>query len=172
MLMSKAAYAKHRGVSRQTVYDWIAKGEIVMAGSKIDVAATVQQASGKEADTTNGRWAHRTIEMTWAECWEAIKANDRNVPAPTTNAEIEQRVREAAEELNWNVEFLEDGGIYLDDGDTEYYFQQYDLSENALLAIGALRRELCYVADAHPDDPDDWSKAGMLALSIWAESGM
>ncbi|ORJ65052.1 DNA-binding protein, partial [Escherichia coli] len=30
MLMSKAEYAKHKGVSRQTVYDWIDKGEVVM----------------------------------------------------------------------------------------------------------------------------------------------
>jgi predicted site-specific integrase-resolvase len=34
MLMSKAEYARHRGVSRQTVYDWIKKGELVMVGSK------------------------------------------------------------------------------------------------------------------------------------------
>ncbi|STK43680.1 Uncharacterised protein [Escherichia coli] len=34
MLMSKAEYAKHKGVSRQTVYDWIEKGEVVMSGKK------------------------------------------------------------------------------------------------------------------------------------------
>ncbi len=34
MLMSKAEYAKHKGVSRQTVYDWIDKGEVVMSGKK------------------------------------------------------------------------------------------------------------------------------------------
>ena len=39
MLMSKAEYAKHKGVSRQTVYDWIEKGEVVMSGKKIDVDA-------------------------------------------------------------------------------------------------------------------------------------
>lgn len=27
MLMSKAEYARHRGVSRQMVYDWVVKGE-------------------------------------------------------------------------------------------------------------------------------------------------
>ncbi len=40
MLMSKAAYARHCNVSRQTVYDWVAKGEVVMSGNKIDVDAT------------------------------------------------------------------------------------------------------------------------------------
>ncbi|MDK9605826.1 hypothetical protein QQF30_13875 [Lelliottia sp. V104_15] len=40
MLMTKAAYARHKGVSRQTVYDWIKKGELVLVGAKIDVSAT------------------------------------------------------------------------------------------------------------------------------------
>lgn len=35
MLMSKAEYAKYKGVSRQTVYDWIEKGEVVMSGKKL-----------------------------------------------------------------------------------------------------------------------------------------
>lgn len=43
MLMSKAEYAKHRGVSHQTVYDWIERGEVVMSWNKIDVSATEQR---------------------------------------------------------------------------------------------------------------------------------
>nr|HCM5757256.1 hypothetical protein [Klebsiella quasipneumoniae] len=43
MLMSKAEYARHRGVSRQTVYDWVVKGEVVLSGTKIDVDATERQ---------------------------------------------------------------------------------------------------------------------------------
>ena len=35
MLMSKAEYAKYKGVSRQTVYDWIEKGEVIMSGKKM-----------------------------------------------------------------------------------------------------------------------------------------
>lgn len=35
MLMSKAEYAKYKGVSRQTVYDWIEKGEVIMSGKKL-----------------------------------------------------------------------------------------------------------------------------------------
>lgn len=45
MLMSKAEYAKYKGVSRQTVYDWLEKGEVVMSGKKIDVEATEQRNS-------------------------------------------------------------------------------------------------------------------------------
>jgi transposase len=41
--MTKAAYARHKGVSRQTVYDWIARGQLVLAGSKIDVNASMQK---------------------------------------------------------------------------------------------------------------------------------
>lgn len=40
MLLSKSAYARHRGVSRQTVYGWIARREIVISGDKVDVDAS------------------------------------------------------------------------------------------------------------------------------------
>ncbi|MEP9150377.1 helix-turn-helix domain-containing protein [Enterobacter hormaechei] len=40
MLLSKSAYARHMGVSRQTVYGWIARGEIVISGDKVDVEAS------------------------------------------------------------------------------------------------------------------------------------
>lgn len=52
MLMSKAEYAKHKGVSRQTVYDWIDKGEVVMSGKKIDVEATEQRNSPPAQEKT------------------------------------------------------------------------------------------------------------------------
>ncbi|TQI82496.1 hypothetical protein FHU10_2526 [Serratia fonticola] len=171
MLMSKAAYAKHRGVSRQTVYDWIAKNEVVMSGTKIDVEATERQRQGSDnpgpEDTTTNPWAHRKLEMTWGDFWKAVQAKDGKVPRPTTDESIEQRVRHAADELNWSVEFLEDEGIYLDDGDTVHYFQQYNLMQNAELAIGLLRREVCYVAAQCTNDLDDWSSEGLRALAEW-----
>ncbi|MBV8043452.1 hypothetical protein, partial [Pluralibacter sp.] len=46
MLMTKAAYARHKGVSHQTVYDWIARGELVLVGRKIDVNASSQKTIG------------------------------------------------------------------------------------------------------------------------------
>ncbi|KLP39034.1 hypothetical protein ABR36_11480, partial [Enterobacter ludwigii] len=41
--MTKTAYARHKGISRQTVYDRIARGELVLVGSKIDVEASEQK---------------------------------------------------------------------------------------------------------------------------------
>ena len=167
MLMSKSAYAKHRGVSRQAVYDWIEKGEIVMSGSKIDVAATERRQQHPEdvTETAADPCANRTLAMTWEQFWQAVRASDGKTPAPVNDAEIMQRVRDAASELNWEVDFLDEGGVWLDDGDAEHYFQQYDFIENVELAISLLRREVCYVAAIHPDDMDFWSEAGISALA-------
>lgn len=83
MLMSKAEYAKYKGVSRQTVYDWIEKGEVIMSGKKIDVEATEQRnsppAQGK--DTISEMWPERTLEMTWGEFWKAVKARGGKIRA-------------------------------------------------------------------------------------------
>ncbi len=63
MLMSKSEYAVHRGVSRQTVYDWVAKGEVVLLGNKIDVETTERKMQNEQ----KGRDEHvpRKLEMTW-----------------------------------------------------------------------------------------------------------
>lgn len=53
MLMSKAEYARHRGVSRQTVYDWVAKGEVVLSGNKIDVEATARSLQKEQKNRMN-----------------------------------------------------------------------------------------------------------------------
>lgn len=58
----------------------------------------------------------------------------------------------------------------MDVGDAEFYFEQYDLRQNAELVIGTLRREVCYVADACPDELDNWSEAGLNALAEWEKS--
>lgn len=173
MLMSKAEYAKHKGVSRQTVYDWIEKGEVVMSGKKIDVAATERRNTppAQEKNTVSELWPERTLEMTWSEFWKAVKARDGTIPAPVTDDDIQQCVRDAARELNWEVQFLDDGGIWMDDGDAEFYFEQYDFRQNAELAIRMLRCEVCYVADACPNDLDNWSEAGLNALAEWEKTG-
>lgn len=105
--------------------------------------------------------------MTWGEFWEAIKAADRLHPPPSTTPEIRQRVELAASELGWEVEFLGDKGIRLSDGDGEYFFEQYNFLQNVELAIGMIRRDICYSAAECPELLDDWSKAGILALSEW-----
>ncbi len=66
MLMSKAEYARYRGVSRQTVYDWVAKGAVVLSGSKIDVTATESQKNYPVPGESEIKRTHRTLEMTWA----------------------------------------------------------------------------------------------------------
>ncbi|WP_337065154.1 hypothetical protein [Rouxiella badensis] len=170
MLMSKAAYAKHFGVSRQTVYDWIAKGEVVMSGTKIDVVATEEKRQENNPTmATPSQWDNRTIEMTWGDFWKAVKAKDGQTPPPENDDEIQQRLSEAAGELGWEVDFLEGGGIYLDSGDTEHYCQRYGLRENAELAIALLRRDVCYTAAECPDALDNWSEEGIIALSEWAK---
>ena len=60
MLLSKSAYARHMGVSRQTVYGWLARGEIVISGDKVDVEAS------QAKQNSVGAGEHQT-EMTWAQ---------------------------------------------------------------------------------------------------------
>ncbi|MBS9184377.1 hypothetical protein KER34_20030 [Escherichia coli] len=172
MLMSKAEYAKHKGVSRQTVYDWIEKGEVIMSGKKIDVEATEQRNSPPEQgkDTVSEMWPERTLEMTWGEFWKAVKARDGKIPAPVTDDDIRQRVLNAAGELGWEVHFLDDGAICLEDDEGQHYFEQYNLRGNAWLAIHMLRCELCYVAGDYPDELESWSEAGLNALAEWEKS--
>lgn len=114
MLMSKAEYARHRGVSCQTVYDWVAKGDVVLSGNKIDVEAT-ERSLQKQQKTPN-ECAPGVLEMTWGQFWAGVKALDGNGPKPRSDEEIEQRVLHAANELNWTVDFIEDGGMYMSDG--------------------------------------------------------
>ncbi|HBW1662313.1 TPA: hypothetical protein MEH79_002960 [Klebsiella quasipneumoniae subsp. similipneumoniae] len=166
MLMSKSEYARHRGVSRQTVYDWVAKGEVVLLGNKIDVEATERNMlNERKAPGENTPCA---LEMTYGQFWAAVKALDGKAPKPSSDEEIKQRVQLAAGELGWDVEFLEGNGIFMCDGDTEYYLTQYErLIQNADVAIGLLRRDLCYAASDRPDDEDEWSKEGLAALAEW-----
>lgn len=171
MLMSKSEYARHRGVSRQTVYDWVAKGEVVLLGNKIDVEATERNMlNERKAPGENTPCA---LEMTYGQFWAAVKALDGKAPKPSSDEEIKQRVQLAAGELGWDVEFLEGNGIFMCDGDTEFYLTQYDqLIQNADVAIGLIRRDLCYAACYHPDDEEEWSKEGLAALAEWRASNV
>ncbi|EPM4142056.1 TPA: hypothetical protein ACF576_004044 [Klebsiella quasipneumoniae] len=165
MLMSKSEYARHRGVSRQTVYYWVAKGEVVLSGNKIDVEATERNVQNEQKD--QGEHAPRKLEMTWGQFWSAVKELDGKTPEPRSDEEIRQRVELAADELGWSVEFLDAGGIYMCDGDADYYVTQYDPIQNARLAIWIIRRDLCYTACERPDDEGEWSKEGLAALAEW-----
>ncbi len=74
MLMSKSEYARHRGVSRQTVYDWVAKGEVVLSGKKIDVEATEAHIQDEQEDHVNERSPHTRNDG--GQFWAAVKALD------------------------------------------------------------------------------------------------
>ena len=39
-LMSKAQFARHRGVGRSAVSNWITRGQLVIVDGKVDVAAS------------------------------------------------------------------------------------------------------------------------------------
>ncbi|HHC3153253.1 hypothetical protein [Klebsiella pneumoniae] len=171
MLMSKSEYARHRGVSRQTVYDWVAKGEVVLSGNKIDVEATERNVQNEQKDQREH--APRKLEMTWGQFWSAVKSLDGKASEPRSDEEIKRRVQLAAGELGWQVEFLDDGGIYMSDSETQFYLTQYDqLIQNADVAIGLIRRDLCYAACYHPDDEEEWSKEGLAALAEWRASNV
>ncbi len=124
-----------------------------------------------QKDTVSEMWPERTLEMTWGEFWKAVKARDGKIPAPVTDDDIQQRVQDAAGELGWEVHFLDDGAICLEDDEGQHYFEKYNLRGNARLAIRMLRCELCYVAGDYPDELESWSEAGLNALAEWEKSG-
>ena len=58
-LMSKAAYARHRGVGKSAVSNWVKRGQIVLVGTKVDVAASDAKLGmlvdpGRGRDATGG----------------------------------------------------------------------------------------------------------------------
>lgn len=96
MLLSKSNYARHMGVSRQTVYGWIVRGEIVISGDKVDVDAS--QAKQNSA----GAGEHQT-EMTWAQAaaWVWVDVGGKELPADINAG---QRIEAAAAELGFDVQ--------------------------------------------------------------------
>ena len=77
MLLSKSAYARHMGVSRQTVYGWIARGEIVLSGDKVDVEAT----QAKQNSAGAGAGDHHNA-MTWAQAAAWVWGHDGGKELP------------------------------------------------------------------------------------------
>lgn len=98
-LMSKAAYAKHCGVSRQTIYDRIERGEVVMSGNKVDVAATEKKlppqcTSGRSTPLASDDTDE--ISLTWVEIAENIRLLDGMAEPANSLDELVQRVYDAA----------------------------------------------------------------------------
>lgn len=107
MLMSKAEYARHRGVSRQTVYEWIEKGEVVLSGRKVDVEATEKGRSPRRVNGSGTSMASNgnaeTTQMTWAAIADNIRLLDGVASPANTLDELVQRVYDAASLFNLEV---------------------------------------------------------------------
>ena len=133
MLMSKSAYAKYRGVSRQTVYDWIAKGEIVISGSKIDIEATEKQSQKGAALADSQR-----VTMSSSELIQWVHTHDGKYPVARNQEEAKRLLELAVRLIVYDIEFLtnDDGEeairIYYDGGDVEHIFRGFHQMENAM----------------------------------------
>ncbi|EQB9880032.1 hypothetical protein ACY0KE_001612 [Klebsiella pneumoniae] len=99
MLLSKSAYARHMGVSRQTVYGWIARGEIVISGDKVDVEAS--QAKQNSAGAGAGAGEHHNA-MTWAQAAAWVWGHDGGKELPA-DINAGQRIEAAAAELGFEL---------------------------------------------------------------------
>ncbi|MFX2608979.1 hypothetical protein [Enterobacter mori] len=171
MLMSKAAYAKHRGVSRQTVYDWIAKGEIVMAGSKIDVEATEQRMQGENATTDTTPAA-----MSASQLAQWVHAHYGKYPAAQNQDEAKRLLEVAVNLITYDIEFLTDDDgdefvrIYWDDCEDEHVFWGFHQLQSAMYFIRdsfyaeLLDRDLRGLGEHDSDDDDRITMEALIAL--------
>ncbi|MFN1128606.1 DNA-binding protein [Lelliottia nimipressuralis] len=165
MLLSKSAYARHMGVSRQTVYGWIARGEIVTSGDKVNVDAS--QAKKKSAGAGAGAGAddHQT-EMTWAQAAAWVWEHDGGKELPA-NIDAGQRIDAASAELGLDVQHEPEEQLLilfrLDEETHRFYGKDCVVG-----ALRFLRSELAYVATIHPDIPDDWNETGLISLCLLA----
>lgn len=157
MLLSKSAYARHMGVSRQTVYGWIARGEIVISGDKVDVEAS-------QAKQNSAGAGERQTEMTWelAAAWVWKHDGGKELPA---DIDAGQRIEAAAAELGFDVQHEPDEQLLIlfrPDEETHSFYGK----DRAAGALRFLRSELAYVATMHPDTLDDWNKTGLMSLCL------
>jgi len=157
MLLSKSAYARHMGVSRQTVYGWIARGELVISGDKVDVEAS------QDKKNSAGTGDH-PAKMTWAQAAAFVWGRDGSKELPA-GADVDERVRAAASELGFDVQHEPDDLhliLYRQDEETHSFCG----TDRAAGALRFLRSELAYVAAMFPDTPDDWNETALTALCL------
>lgn len=171
MLMSKAGYARYRNVSRQTVYDWVAKGEVVMSGSKIDVEATEQK------QHSNGHSERKDyLVLSASQVIEWIHTNQDKFPAAQSEAEAKQLLEVAAQLISYDIDYLcdEDGEevvrLYHEPDDCEHYFHGFHQLGNAIdfiqdfILADCLRMVLRGKGDHIDPEWDRWSVKGLKAL--------
>jgi hypothetical protein len=180
MLMSKAGYARHRNVSRQTVYDWVAKGEVVMSGSKIDVEATEQIQHGNEHSEGGEGKGYQVLSASQVIEW--IHTNQDKFPAAQSQEEVKQLLEAAAQLISYDIEYLcdEDGEevvrLYHEPDDCEHYFHGFHQLGNAIAFIqdfilaDCLRMKLRGKGDHIDPEWDRWSVKGLKALCTPTET--
>ncbi|MGS3572446.1 DNA-binding protein [Klebsiella pneumoniae] len=166
MLLSKSAYARHMGVSRQTVYGWIARGEIVLSGDKVDVEATQAKQNSAGAGAGAGAGDHHNA-MTWAQAAAWVWGHDGGKELPA-DINAGQRIEAAAAELGFDVQHEPDEQLLILFRLDEETHSFYGKDHMQLVVCGFLRSELAYVAAMHPDTQDDWSDTGLKALCLLA----
>ena len=165
MLLSKSAYARHMGVSRQTVYGWIARGEIVISGDKVDVEASQAKQNGAGAGAGAGAGEHHNA-LTWAQAAAWVWKHDGGKELPA-DIDAAQRIDAAASELGFDVQHEPEEELLilfrLDEETHSFYGKDHMAG-----GLRFLRSELAYVAAMHPDTQDDWSDTGLKALCLLA----
>lgn len=179
-VMSKSAYARHCGVSHQTVYDWVAKGEVVMSGNKIDVEATEQMQYGNEH--SEGAEGKDYLVLSASQVIEWIHTNQDKFPAAQSQEEAKQLLEAAAQLITYDIEYLsdEDGGevvrLYHEPDDCEHYFHGFHQLGNAIAFIqdfilaDCLRMKLRGKGDHIDPEWDRWSVKGLKALCTPTET--
>ncbi|MHA1092227.1 helix-turn-helix transcriptional regulator [Enterobacter ludwigii] len=148
MLMTKAAYARHCSVSRQTVYDWVAKGEVVMSGSKIDVEATERRSAGDESPSSNNR-----LTMSAKELINWVHTHDGKYPPAQSQDEARQLVATAVKLIAYDIEFISDDedeeetAVRISFDDCEHIFRGFHLLDEAMYFIRDYFYAECLTAD-------------------------
>lgn len=191
--MTKTAYARHKGISRQTVYDRIARGELVLVGSKIDVEASEQKLKNcqpvhpwhdpdkklvispraamlsNDGDLSDAR--DQTLTVTVQEAADMVRMLDDVYPPADNEDALRERVLDASEALGLEVRTVDiDGdeehiiGVELYDPEQDKVISRYDSPFFELEALTFLR---WLVVTKRLDDADltNVSKAGLAALS-------
>lgn len=130
--MTKAAYARHKGVSRQTVYDRIARGELVLVGGKIDASASEQKKmdfvapaawcdddkrvniSPKAAlfslDSDYSEEKNQPSPVSPDEAASIVQTLDDVYPPATTYEELQTRILDAVDALGLEIQTLDIDG--------------------------------------------------------------
>ncbi|WP_240355055.1 helix-turn-helix transcriptional regulator [Pectobacterium brasiliense] len=181
MLMSKAEYARHCGVSRQTVYDWVKKGEVILSGVKIDVTATEQKRDGDGSayispkaveeplgdETQETEPKYQPFSASDQEAADIVLTFDDIYPPASTYEELQTRILDAAEALNLEVRLLEVDdehirGIELYDADQDCVARRCDSHIFELEALTFLR---WLVVEKKLGQLNAATKAGLAALS-------